>query len=47
MKNTGKITNTQNIEFKCENPRNKDIDIIYEENAIVLKTMRQFTFHDF
>ena len=30
MKNTGIITNTQNIEFKCENPTNKDIDIIYE-----------------
>ena len=29
MKNTGNVTNTQNIEFKCENPRNKDIDIIY------------------
>ena len=28
MKNTGNITNTQNNEFKCENPTNKDIDII-------------------
>ena len=29
MKNTGNVMNTQNIGFKCENPRNKDIDIIY------------------
>ena len=41
MKNTGIITNTQNIEFKCENPTNKDIDIIYVQNAIVLKTMKK------
>ena len=46
MKNTGNITNTQHIEFKCENPTNNDIDIIYVQNAIVLKTMRQLIFHD-
>ena len=41
MKNTGIITNTQNIEFKCENPTNKDIDIVYVWNVIVLKTTKQ------
>ena len=36
MKNTGIITFTyRNIQFKCENPTNRDIDIIYEQNAIV------------
>ena len=28
---------SRNIEFKCENPTNKDSDIIYEQNAIVLR----------
>ena len=44
MKNTGNVKNTQNIEFNCENPRNKDIESFMYR--IVLKKMGQLIFHD-